>query len=202
LQPFTTLTAIAAPIDDDNVDTDQIIPARFLLKPRAVDYGELLFRDLRFGAAAQPTFALNLKSYRAAQIIVGSRNFGCGSSREHAAYALVDYGIRAVIAPSFGDIFRINCIKNGVLPAQVSEADAATLRAALHRQPGTVLTVDLVHQTIAGAGNELFSFVLNAHARDQLLSGEDDVARTLAHGDAIAAFEAAHRETMPWADPS
>jgi 3-isopropylmalate/(R)-2-methylmalate dehydratase small subunit len=195
------LTGIAVPIDAANVDTDQIIPARFLLKSRACDFGPLLFHDLRFGPNTDPAFTLNDRRYAGARIIVGNVNFGCGSSREQAPYALWDYGIRAVIAPSFGDIFRLNCVKNGILPAEVSIAEADALRFGLREKPGAKIGIDLESMMIAVDGGEDCRFAIDARQREQLLKGEDDISRTLHHEHTIAAFERRYQSRHGWAPP-
>src|SRR5207302_768916 len=150
MEPFTRLDAVAAPMPVPNVDTDQIIPARFLRKSRKDGYGQYLFCDLRFApdGTEKPGFVLNQAPYRGARILVADKNFGCGSSREHAVYALWDYGFRAVIAPSFGDIFFNNCFKNGLLPIVLPAERAGALRAELVRQPGAHLKVDLERQEV------------------------------------------------------
>ena len=190
MRPFTQETAAMLRLPVANVDTDQLIPARFMKEPRKPEgYGRFLLRDLvAEGTAPAP---------EAGQaILVARRNFGCGSSREAAVYALADFGFRAVIAPSFGDIFASNCVKNGVLPATVSEADAEALLAS-----GPLpVTVDLAEQTIA-CGNLVVSFAIDPVWRTQLLNGWDDIDLTLAEADAIAAFRARDAEARPWAAP-
>src|SRR6476661_5472592 len=150
MEKFTRLTATACPLDVANLNTDQIVPARFLKRPRAAGFGEALLHELRFDAQGRerPDFPLNRPAWRGARIIVGGRNFGCGSSREAAVYALYDYGIRCVIAPSFGDIFAGNAVQNGLLTAIVSDDEAATLMGLLREKPGQALTVDLEQQLI------------------------------------------------------
>ena len=152
MQTFERLDAPAAALDAPNVDTDQIIPARFLWRARNDGFGELLFNDLRTNedGTPKPGFALNQPGAKDAQVLVADRNFGCGSSREHAVWALMDAGIRVVIAPSFGDIFFNNSLKNGLLPIVLPEARCAELRAALDRQPGARMVVDLEAQTVSG----------------------------------------------------
>ena len=150
MEKFTRITATACPLPAENIDTDQILPARYLKLPRKGEHGKVLFQDLRFDAAGneRPDFALNRSPWREAKIIVGGRNFGGGSSREAAVYALFDYGIRCVIAPSFGDIFSQNATKNGLLTAVVTEAEGRALTAALTREPALAVTVDLEAQSI------------------------------------------------------
>jgi 3-isopropylmalate/(R)-2-methylmalate dehydratase small subunit len=199
MEPFKRLEAIALPLDLPNMDTDQIIPARFLWRPRAAGYGELLFNDLRYLADGGPDqkFVLNQPRYAGAKILVAEKNFGCGSSREQAVWALYDYGFRAVIAPSFGDIFYNNCCKQGIVPVVLPEATAALLRAAITRAPRSV-TVDLEHQTVTGPDGFTEKFEIAAYQRRQLLDGLDDVALTLAFIETMAAFEAEYDRALPW----
>jgi len=197
MEPFKRLEAIALPLDLPNMDTDQIIPARFLWRPRAAGYGDLLFNDLRYApdGAASPDFVLNQPSYAGAKILVAEKNFGCGSSREQAVWALHDYGFRAVIAPSFGDIFYNNCCKQGVVPVVLPEAAVAALRAAA---PGALITVDLERQTVTGPDGFHATFEIAAYQRRQLLDGLDDVALTLAFIETMAAFETEYDRALPW----
>lgn len=196
--PFQTVTGIAVPYDAANVDTDQLVPARFLMKPRAYDYGKLLFHDLRFGPRSVPQFPLDSPVYKGARIMVTGANFGCGSAREQAAYALKDFGIVSVVGPSFGDIFRTNCVKNGILLAQVEADIAALLRASLHVLPGAMLTIDLERQTITQSDGSEIRFAISEADRDQLLSGKDDITRTLQHEDVILAFEREYIANNKW----
>jgi len=205
MQKFERLESAAAPLDAANVDTDQIIPARFLWRPRADGYGALLFNDLRTSedGAAKPDFVLNRPAYQAANILVAERNFGCGSSREHAVWALMDAGIRVVIAPSFGDIFFNNSFKNGLLPMVLPQARCAELRAALARHPGAKLAVDLEAQTVTGPvgvseGFRTDRFDIDPFRKQLLLSGMDDITFTLSQADNIAAFEKSFAAEMPW----
>ena len=200
MQPFTTLTAIAAPIDMANVDTDKIIPARFLRKLRSAGYGRFLFHDIRFdeSGAERADFVLNRPAYRDAKILVANTNFGCGSSREGAVYALYDYGIRAVIAPSFGDIHYGNALQNGLLPAILGDADCATLRAQLHTQPGAQLSIDLAAQRIAGPDGAAYRFDIDPDRKQKLIEGLDEIGLVLQHLDAIEAFEQRDRAARPW----
>jgi 3-isopropylmalate/(R)-2-methylmalate dehydratase small subunit len=200
MDPFTRLTAVAAPLDLSNIDTDRVIPARFLRKPREAGFGPLLFHDVRFDAdgAPKPEFVLNHPAYRDAKILVTGENFGCGSSREMAVWALMDYGIRVVIGPSFGDIFFENCFKNGALAVVLPADVAAGLRRALAERPGTTLTVDLESQTVTGPGGEAIRFEIDAFRKHGLRTGQDEVEMTLARLPAIEAFEARRRVEMPW----
>jgi 3-isopropylmalate/(R)-2-methylmalate dehydratase small subunit len=200
MQPFTTLTAVAAPLDMANVDTDKILPARFLRKPREPGYQAYLFHDIRQDAEGRPRpdFVLNQPAYRDAKILVAGANFGCGSSREGAVYALADAGFRCVIAPSFGDIHYANELQNGMLPAIVSDDTAKRLRELLHAQPGIALTVDLRAQTIGAPGSATFKFEIDAVYQERLLKGLDDVGLVLEHLPEIEAYEAKRKAEMPW----
>jgi len=200
MDPFVRLAAVAAPIDLANVDTDRIIPARFLRRPRESGYGPLLFHDVRFAAdgSERPEFVLNRPGYRGARILVTAENFGCGSSREMAVWALMDYGIRVVMGPSFGDIFFENCFKNGALAIVLPGDVAAGLRRALAERPGATLTVDLESQTVTGSDGAPIRFEVDPFRKRGLLTGQDEVALTLEHLPAIEAFETRRRAEMPW----
>lgn len=197
MEPFVKLTARACPLGLANVDTDQLIPARFMKRSRAEGYGGVLLHDLRFAedGRPRPEFILNQPAYADAKILVARRNFGTGSSREAAVYALWDFGIRCVIAPSFGDIFASNAVKNGLLPAMVSEVDADLLLTA-----GGDMTVDLDAMTITANGH-VATFAIDPVRRLQLLNGWDDIDLTRRHAGEIAAFRAEHRKNMPWTWP-
>jgi 3-isopropylmalate/(R)-2-methylmalate dehydratase small subunit len=200
MEPFTTLTAVAAPIDLVNVDTDRIIPARFLRERRGPGFERFLFHDVRFArdGAERPEFILNQPAFRPARILVAAENFACGSSREAAVWALVAYGFRAFIAPSFGDIFAQNCGKNGALAVRLPGETVARLRAQLHERPGAEMTVDLVGQTVTGPDGARHAFEVDPFLRECLLRGQDEIALTLGHEAAIAAFEERHRGETPW----
>ncbi len=200
MQPFTTLIAAAVPMEPVNVDTDQIIPARFMKKPRDDRYGRYLFHDLRFGedGGERPDFVLNRPEFRGAQILVANSNFGCGSSRESAVYALAAYGIRAVVAPSFGDIFHNNCLKNGVLPVRLDMATVAALRGALTKAPGGKLTVDLGAQIVVDANGAQHKFEIDPFWKEALIKGLDEIAMTRAHMEEIVEFERRYHEAAPW----
>ena len=191
MEKFQRLDAPALPMGTPNIDTDQIIPARFLRKPRKLGYQGFLFHDLRFNddGAEKPDFVLNKPPYRQARVLVADRNFGCGSSREHAVYALWDYGFRAVIAPSFGDIFFNNCLKNGLLPIVLPTEDAAALRAYLERWPGSSLIVDLAKQEVTGPNGEVLRFEIDPFRKHCLIEGVDEIDFTLGFDKEIAAFE-------------
>ncbi len=200
MQRFTTLTAIAAPYDPINVDTDQIIPARFLKHPRGGGYGQFLFHDVRRqnDGTENPGFVLNREPYRQAKIFVGNTNFACGSSREGAVYALSDWGIRSVIAPSFGDIFYNNCQKNGVVPVRLAQEICLALRELLKASPGTLLTVDLEQLVVIEPDGTRHPFALDAFGRDMILNGVDEVGLTLSLRPEIEAFEARYAIEAPW----
>lgn len=191
MEPFRSFSAAAAPLDQSNVDTDQIIPARFLLRPRADGYGELLFHDLRFSAdgSERPEFVLNRAPFRSAGILVAAENFGCGSAREQAPWALADFGIRCIVAASFGDIFYNNCIKNGLLPIVLPVETVTDLRQALHASNDPQLAVDLERQEIAGPAGRVIRFTLDPGLRHRLLHGIDDIDVTSDYASAIERFE-------------
>ena len=202
MEPFTVLTATAAPYDRLNVDTDQILPARFLLKRRSdPDYPTYLFRDLRSrgDGSENPDFVLNQPAYRDAKIFVGNSNFGGGSSREAAAIAFDRYGVRCVIAPSFGDIFFNNCVQNGILPLRLPEATVAAVRGQLHARPGAMLTVDLPAQTLTDVEGKAHAFDIDGFSKNCLVEGLSQIDLTLRRVDAIEAFERRYRETHGWA---
>lgn len=204
MKPFTTLEAPACPLPLENVDTDQIIPARFMKRPRSEGgYGQYLLYDLRFDASGRTRreCALNDARYAGAGVLIARRNFGCGSSREPAVYALSDYGFRCVIAPSFGDIFASNAVRNGVLPARVSEADAASLLNSAHVGAGLSLRIDLAEQKII-AGNLSVDFDIPPQWKTRLLHGWDDIDLTQAHAGEIERFVATYEARHPWVRPT
>ena len=202
MDPFTTVTAVAVPLNRVNVDTDQIIPKQFLKSIVKTGFGKNLFNDWRFldgdPGRPDPAFILNKPEYQGATILVAGDNFGCGSSREHAPWALTDYGIRCVISSSFADIFYSNSTKNGLLPAIVSPEDLAKLMAELEANPGLDVRVDLREQAISTSSGLAFTFEIGADARHSLLEGLDDIGRTLHHEAEIDAFEAKRKQETPW----
>src|SRR5262245_43520715 len=202
MDKFARLTAAACPLRFTNLNTDQLLPARYLKWPRSAGLGKVLLHDLRFDpdGKERADFPLNRPAWRDARIVVSGRNFGCGSSRESAVYALYDHGIRCVIAPSFGDIFSGNAVQNGLLTAIVSDAEAAGLMDALEQRPDQVVTVDLEEQTIV-CGNLALRFTIDPVRRARLLNGWDDIALTENFRDRIEAFKAAARSQRPWAVP-
>ena len=191
MEPVTKLKAHAVPIDQPNVDTDQIVPARYLQKPRSAPFGEFLFRDLRFDAdgAEKPGFVLNKPFHRDAKIMVAEENFACGSSREHAVWALYDYGVRAVIAPSFGDIFSSNAAKNGLLTLILPGAVVAGMIDALKAEPDLEIAIDLDAQTVSLPNGPVHRFEIDPYRKHLLLNGLDELGFTLGQIDKIEAFE-------------
>ncbi len=200
MEPFARLDAAAAPIGVPNVDTDQIVPARFLWRKRHDGWGHLLFHDLRFddAGAPKPEFVLNRDAYREARIVVADVNFGCGSSREHAVWALYDYGIRAVLAPSFGDIFFNNSFKNGLLPVVLPAERVTALRAMLEQSPGSHVGVDLEAQKVTEPDGTVDRFEIDPFRKECLLAGTDDISFTLGRQEQIAAFEKAYETKVCW----
>ena len=192
MEALVEVLGIAVPFDRANVDTEQIIPARFIMKPRKFDYATVLFHD-------QPS---DRAALRGAVIIITGENFACGSAREQAVWALQDWGIRVLVGPSFGGIFYANCMKNGILPAIVDAPVAAHLCAALEREPGAKLTVNLPEQTITAPDGRTIAFRIEAGHKAQLASGKDDIARTLEHESAIVAHEQATAAAATWSRPS
>jgi 3-isopropylmalate/(R)-2-methylmalate dehydratase small subunit len=200
MQAFTILEGIAAPLEMANVDTGQVLPARFLRRPRQEGFQDFLFRDMRFDEAGKelPAFVLNQMPYRAASILVADRNFGAGSSREQAAWALVDYGIRCVIAEDFGDIFHANAFKAGLLPVRLDLAICRRLREQLAAVPGRQLRIDLPAQRVTGPDGSAYSFEVDVFRKRCLVEGLDDIGLTLQYEPTIAAFEQAYRQRFDW----
>ena len=195
MEPFTTLTAVAVPLDLVNVDTDQIVPARFLRQPRSAGYQNFLFHDLR---EQDPQFVLERPEYRGARILVAAENFGCGSSREAAVWALAGAGFRAWIAPSFGDIFFENSFKNGVLAIRLPLQRVAAIRAQLAAEPGSAVTIDLPAQTVTAPDGLVDRFEVDPFRKECLLSGIDEIDLTMRHVDQVAAYEERQRLETPW----
>ncbi|MGH2584612.1 MAG: 3-isopropylmalate dehydratase small subunit [Dehalococcoidia bacterium] len=191
MRPFTKVTAVAAPLDRVNVDTDQIIPKQFLKRIERTGFGEFAFFDWRYteDGTLNPEFELNSPAYQGAQILVAGRNFGCGSSREHAPWALDEYGFRAIIAPSFADIFRNNCIQNGMLPVVLPEERVQELMRNAQQKSGYALTVDLEKQAVYDGEGFRESFEIDPFVRMRLLGGLDDIGMTLQDESSITAFE-------------
>jgi 3-isopropylmalate/(R)-2-methylmalate dehydratase small subunit len=200
MQKFTTLTGVAAPLNMINVDTDMVIPKQFLTTIKRSGLGKGLFFEMRFDSSGKenPDFVLNKKPYRKAKILIAGDNFGCGSSREHAPWALLDFGIRCVIAPSFADIFYNNCFKNGILPLILPKKDVMKLMAAAEKGANATFTVDLAGQTVAGPDGERIKFDIDSFKKHCLLNGLDDIGLTLQHGKKIESFEDKQRASQPW----
>ncbi|EXX85124.1 isopropylmalate isomerase [Paenibacillus darwinianus] len=192
MESFKTLTGIVAPVDRVNVDTDAIIPKQFLKRIERSGFGQFLFYEWRFDEAGNvnPEFEPNKPRYEGASVLISRANFGCGSSREHAPWAILDYGFKVVIAPSFADIFYNNCFKNGILPIQLSEEQVEELFQRTAANQGYQLTIDLENKTISDGQGLQISFELDEHRRQFLLLGLDDIGLTLQHEDKIAAYEA------------
>jgi 3-isopropylmalate/(R)-2-methylmalate dehydratase small subunit len=200
MEPFKHLDAVAAPMEAPNVDTDQIIPARFLWRKRNDGWGHLLFHDLRFDddGTPKPGFVLNTPPYADARILVADRNFACGSSREHAVWSLYDYGFRAVIAKSFGDIFFGNSFQNGLLPIVLPPERVEALRASVTAAPGARVVVDLAGQEVRGPDGTTDRFDIDPFRKECLLAGTDDVTFTLSNLERIAAFEKGYEGKVSW----
>ncbi|CAL8977425.1 3-isopropylmalate dehydratase small subunit [Rhodoplanes serenus] len=201
MDTFTVLEGIAAPLRTINVDTDAIIPKQYLKTIKRTGLGKGLFAEKRFrdDGSENPDFVLNKPAYREAKILVAGDNFGCGSSREHAPWALLDYGIRAVISTSFGDIFYNNCFKNGILPIKVSPEDLEKLFDDAERGANARLTIDLAKQEIRGPDGGVIRFDVDPHRKHCLLNGLDDIGLTLEKQSRITSFEQQAREQRPWA---
>ncbi len=193
MKPFTKLSGLAAPLDRVNADTDQIIPKQFLKRIERTGFGQYLFFDWRYeadGKTPNPEFELNLPQYEGAQILITGKNFGCGSSREHAPWALADYGFKAILAPSYADIFYNNCFKNGMLPLMLPE-EMIHLLLARAKTPGYTMTVDLESQTVSDTLGFSAAFDVDPFRRHCLLNGLDDIGLTLQHEPDITAYESA-----------
>lgn len=200
MDKFDKLTGVAAPLPQINVDTDMIIPKQFLKTIKRTGLGKNLFDEMRYNedGSEKPDFVLNKPAYRNAQILVTGDNFGCGSSREHAPWALLDFGIRCVIAPSFADIFFNNCAKNGILAIPLPQEQVDLLMDDANRGANAVLTVDLEAQTITGPDGGTIHFEIDAHRKRCLLEGLDDIGLSLEKGDAIDSYEQKLKSTAPW----
>ena len=202
MEPFTTLTGLVAPIDRVNVNTDEITPARFLKTIRRTGFENALFANWRFmdasGTVVNPDFVLNQPRYQGVRILLAGDNFGCGSSREHAPWAIRDYGIRCLIAPSFADIFYNNCFNNSILPVTLDEATVRELMNEVEANEGYTLTVDLAAQTITTPSGRVISFEIDQFRKQALLHGLDNIGWTLSHSDDIAAYEQRRKQEAPW----
>jgi len=200
MEKFTTLTGVPAPLAMINVDTDMIIPKQFLKTIKRTGLGKHLFHEMRFDEDGNenPDFVLNKPAYRNAKILIAGDNFGCGSSREHAPWALLDFGIRCIIAPSFADIFYNNCFKNGILPIRLPQEDIDKLMDDAARGANATLTVDLENQTITGPDGGEITFDIDPFRKKCLLEGLDDIGLTMERADRIAAYEERAQAARPW----
>ena len=209
MKAFTKITAIVAPLDRSNVDTDAIIPKQFLKSIKRSGFGPNAFDEWRYldhgepgmdnsKRPLNPDFSLNQPRYQGAQILLTRKNFGCGSSREHAPWALDDYGFRAIIAPSFADIFFNHCYKNGLLPIVLTEEQVDQLFKEVEANEGYQLSIDLAEQTLTTPSGETFKFDITEHRKHCLLNGLDEIGLTLQHADEIRDFEEKRRQSQPW----
>ena len=209
MEKFTQLTGLVAPLDRANVDTDAIIPKQFLKSIQRAGFGPNAFDEWRYLDHGEPgmdnnlrplnpDFVLNQRRYQGASVLLTRENFGCGSSREHAPWALLDFGFRAIIAPSFADIFFNNCFKNGILPIRLNDAVVGQLFDEVMAHEGYQLSVDLAQQTITTPAGQSIAFDVESHRKYCLLNGFDDIGLTLRHTEKIKAFEAIHRVSQPW----
>jgi 3-isopropylmalate/(R)-2-methylmalate dehydratase small subunit len=203
MEPFTTLTATAAPLDIAKIDTGMILPGRYQRIRRRLPettYAGVFLHDLRFDEQdrPRPDFVLNRPAYRGARILVTGADFGCGSSREGAAYAVLDYGVRALIGASFGDVFVANCMQNGIVPVVLPEGAVEDLWGQIKKTPGASVTVDLAAQTVTAPDGARYEFDIDATRKERLFKGLDDIGVTLEHLSEIEAFEVSYRVKMPW----
>jgi len=200
MEKFTTLTGVPAPLPMINVDTDMIIPKQFLKTIKRTGLGKNLFHEMRYdeNGNENPEFVLNKAAYRRASILIAGDNFGCGSSREHAPWALLDFGIRCIVAPSFADIFYNNCFKNGILPIRLPQDDIDKLLDDASRGANATLTIDLENQTITGPDGGEITFDIDSFRKKCLLEGLDDIGLTMARADKIAAYEERAQTARPW----
>jgi 3-isopropylmalate/(R)-2-methylmalate dehydratase small subunit len=200
MEPFSSLSGIAVPLDEANLDTNQLCPTRFNKVPRGPRFAQILLHDRRFNAdgSEKPDYILNREPYRRAMIAVAGRNFGVGSSRETAVFGLIGFGIRSVIAPSFGDIFFNNSLKNGLLPVRLPAATVEAMLRQLLQQPGATLTVDLPNQSVTDAGGTVYRFEIAPLSKRRLIRGLDEIQHTQEYSGAIKQFEEQQKETSPW----
>jgi 3-isopropylmalate/(R)-2-methylmalate dehydratase small subunit len=202
MEAFTRLTAVAAPLEVAKIDTGMILPGRYMRRHRrpGYDYAEAFLHDLRFdqNERPRPDFPLNQAAYRNARILITDADFGCGSSREGAAYAVLDFGLRALVGPSFGDIFFGNCMLNGVLPVVLPDTAIKELWEQVREQPGVKMTIDLNRQMVIAPKGNIYGFEVNAVRKERLLRGIDDIDFTMAYEQQIAAFEAARQQQFSW----
>jgi 3-isopropylmalate/(R)-2-methylmalate dehydratase small subunit len=200
MEPFTRLTAIAVPLPQPDIDTDMLIPQRYLRQPLTVGYRNFFFYNDRFDAEGKerPDFILNREPYKRGRILVTGRNFGCGSTREGAVYAATDFGVRAIVAPSFGPFYATNCYQNGVLPVVLPEADVREILAGLQAAPGAEVTIDLEAQTVTAPGGKTYRFEIEPSRKERLLQGLDDIGITQRYESAIAEYERKLDAELPW----
>lgn len=200
MEPFTTLTGLVIPLDRTNVNTDEITPARFLKTIKRTGFADALFANWRFrnDGTPDPDFVLNQPRYQGASILLAGDNFGCGSSREHAPWALHDYGFRCLIAPSFADIFYNNCFNNSLLPVTLDEASVQELMAEVEALEGYTLHIDLAAQTVTTPSQRQIHFEIDKFRKEALLNGLDNIGWTLSHNDEIAAYEDRRKKETPW----
>jgi 3-isopropylmalate/(R)-2-methylmalate dehydratase small subunit len=202
MEPFTTITGLVAPLDRTNVNTDEITPARFLKTIRRTGFEKVLFANWRYldpnGQTPNPDFVLNQPRYQGATILLTEDNFGCGSSREHAPWAIRDYGFRCLIAPSFADIFYNNCFNNGILPITLEHPVIRELFAEAEANEGYTLQVDLAAQTVTTPAGRVLRFEIDQFRKNALLQGLDNIGWTLSHSDEIAAYESRRKQEAPW----
>ncbi len=200
MEPFTTLTGMVLPLDRTNVNTDEITPARFLKTIKRTGFAGALFANWRFSndETLEPDFVLNQPRYQGVSILLAGDNFGCGSSREHAPWALHDYGFRCLIAPSFADIFYNNCFNNSILPITLDEATVQELMAEVEAHEGYTLQVDLLAQTVTTPSQRVLHFEIDKFRKEALLNGLDNIGWTLSHNDEIAAYEKRRQQEAPW----
>jgi len=202
MEPFTTHTGLVLPLDRTNVNTDEITPARFLKTIRRSGFENALFANWRYtdpqGTISDPNFVLNLPRYQGATVLLAEDNFGCGSSREHAPWAIQNYGFRALIAPSFADIFYNNCFNNGLLPITLAHATVRELFAEVEANEGYQLSVDLAAQTVTTPGGRAIHFEMDPFRKEALLKGLDNIGWTLSHSDEIKAYEEKRKQVAPW----
>ena len=200
MEKFTKITGVAAPMDMINIDTDMVIPKQYLTTIERTGLGNGLFHEMRYfkDGSENPDFVLNQPAYRQASILIAGDNFGCGSSREHAPWALMDFGFRCIIAPSFADIFYNNCFKNGILPIRLPQEDVEKLMDDANRGANATITVDLENQIITGPDGGEITFQLDEFKKYCLLNGLDDIGLTMQHEDKITTFEDERMSTQPW----
>lgn len=200
MEPFTTHTGLVVPLDRTNINTDEIIPARFLKSIKRTGFGTALFANWRLlpDGSPNPDFVLNLPRYQGASILLADDNFGCGSSREHAPWAIREYGFRCIIAPSFANIFYNNCFNNGILPVSFDKATVRELMAEAERTEGYNLSVDLAAQTVTTPGDRVLTFEIDQFRKQALLKGLDNIGWTLSHAEEIANYEARRKQEAPW----